>query len=231
MNMKRRSAFTLIELLVVIAIIAVIAAILFPVFAAAKASAKRTTALSNLDQIGIAAHMYLSDSDDHLPPRFPNAPTWPGYDVILFMVGPGFTQIYKPYTTDSRVWFSPEDRLAIKGFTSFAFNEQLAFSWSMSAIARPAEAIYVTDRTDIPPSPPDAVLDTYAWWQFIDTFPFTESALPGTIDPVAVAVQIDPIRYVGNTGLYLFLDGHAAALQFERTWGDASHNLHLALKP
>ena len=35
-------AFTLIELLVVIAIIAILAAILFPVFAQAKAAAKKT---------------------------------------------------------------------------------------------------------------------------------------------------------------------------------------------
>ena len=41
--MKSR-AFTLIELLVVIAIIAILAAILFPVFAQAKAAAKKTVA-------------------------------------------------------------------------------------------------------------------------------------------------------------------------------------------
>ena len=40
-----RKAFTLIELLVVIAIIAILAAILFPVFAQAKAAAKKTASL------------------------------------------------------------------------------------------------------------------------------------------------------------------------------------------
>ena len=40
---KHVRAFTLIELLVVIAIIAILAAILFPVFAQAKAAAKKTT--------------------------------------------------------------------------------------------------------------------------------------------------------------------------------------------
>jgi prepilin-type N-terminal cleavage/methylation domain-containing protein len=64
--MKSR-AFTLIELLVVIAIIAILAAILFPVFAQAKASAKRTASLSNTKQIGLAAIMYSVDSDDGLP--------------------------------------------------------------------------------------------------------------------------------------------------------------------
>ena len=62
--MKRNSAFTLIELLVVIAIIAILAAILFPVFAQAKAAAKRTSELSNIKQIGLAMLMYNNDSDD-----------------------------------------------------------------------------------------------------------------------------------------------------------------------
>ncbi len=61
--MKQR-AFTLIELLVVIAIIAILAAILFPVFAQAKAAAKKTAALSNTKQIGLAMKMYNMDYDD-----------------------------------------------------------------------------------------------------------------------------------------------------------------------
>ena len=44
----RRSGFTLIELLVVIAIIAILAAILFPVFARARESARKTQCLSVL---------------------------------------------------------------------------------------------------------------------------------------------------------------------------------------
>jgi prepilin-type N-terminal cleavage/methylation domain-containing protein/prepilin-type processing-associated H-X9-DG protein len=62
-----QSAFTLIELLVVIAIIAILAAILFPVFAQAKAAAKKANSLSNQKQIGLGAVMYAGDYDDTLP--------------------------------------------------------------------------------------------------------------------------------------------------------------------
>lgn len=61
--MKRR-AFTLIELLVVIAIIAILAAILFPVFAQAKAAAKKSASISNSKQITLASLMYSGDYDD-----------------------------------------------------------------------------------------------------------------------------------------------------------------------
>ena len=69
MNRTKVSAkgFTLIELLVVIAIIAILAAILFPVFAQAKAAAKKTASLSNQKQIGLATVMYAGDFDDILP--------------------------------------------------------------------------------------------------------------------------------------------------------------------
>jgi len=59
-----RKAFTLIELLVVIAIIAILAAILFPVFAQAKAAAKKSSSLSNNKQTTLAAIMYAGDYDD-----------------------------------------------------------------------------------------------------------------------------------------------------------------------
>lgn len=63
-----RKGFTLIELLVVIAIIAILAAILFPVFAQAKAAAKRVAALSGVKQIGTGLQLYAADYDDTFVP-------------------------------------------------------------------------------------------------------------------------------------------------------------------
>ena len=64
----RFGAFTLIELLVVIAIIAILAAILFPVFAQARESARKTTCLSNLKQLGLGMIMYSTDYDEQAVP-------------------------------------------------------------------------------------------------------------------------------------------------------------------
>ncbi len=63
-----RGGFTLIELLVVIAIIAILAAILFPVFARARESARRTVCVSNVKQLGTAWMMYVQDYDESFPP-------------------------------------------------------------------------------------------------------------------------------------------------------------------
>lgn len=65
-----RGAFTLIELLVVIAIIAILAAILFPVFAQAKAAAKKAVAISNVNQLDLGQIMYSTDNDDIYVPYF-----------------------------------------------------------------------------------------------------------------------------------------------------------------
>jgi prepilin-type N-terminal cleavage/methylation domain-containing protein len=60
--MKSAKAFSLIELLIVMAIIAVVAGILFPVIAASKREAKRTSCASNMRQIFLATDLYCQDT-------------------------------------------------------------------------------------------------------------------------------------------------------------------------
>ena len=59
--------FTLIELLVVIAIIAILAALLLPALSKAKEKAQRIQCVSNVRQVLVSTHLYVSDSDDYLP--------------------------------------------------------------------------------------------------------------------------------------------------------------------
>jgi prepilin-type N-terminal cleavage/methylation domain-containing protein len=97
--MKR--AFTLIELLVVIAIIAILAAILFPVFAQAKAAAKKTQSLSNAKQITLGALMYNTDSDGMFPAGV-RACWWHPIDY-------GWEYSIQPYIKNNQIFQSPLD--------------------------------------------------------------------------------------------------------------------------
>jgi prepilin-type N-terminal cleavage/methylation domain-containing protein/prepilin-type processing-associated H-X9-DG protein len=111
--LNRKFAFTLIELLVVIAIIAILAAILFPVFAQAKAAAKKTAALSNLKQNGTAVMMYTNDYDGSFPMVVystdrPNGVVAP--PATLFSV---FDAVI-PYTKNVDIFLDPAAPDAIK---------------------------------------------------------------------------------------------------------------------
>lgn len=61
MFIRKQSGFTLVELLTVIAIIAILAAIIFPIMSSAKASARKTQCISNMEQIFQAEQLFKQD--------------------------------------------------------------------------------------------------------------------------------------------------------------------------
>ena len=109
-NRSHNRAFTLIELLVVIAIIAILAAILFPVFAKARESAKKTTCINNLKQFGIAFQAYYSDNDEQFPPQG-GTQSWG--DKM------GWSELMYRHATSFDVYRCPSDS---KGNVSYTMN-------------------------------------------------------------------------------------------------------------
>lgn len=69
MRYKKRSAFTFIELLIVACIIILLIAIFMPVFAQSREKARGSQCQSNLQQIGVALHVYAQDNFGKFPPK------------------------------------------------------------------------------------------------------------------------------------------------------------------
>jgi prepilin-type N-terminal cleavage/methylation domain-containing protein len=117
---KHKRGFTLIELLVVIAIIAILAAILFPVFAQARAQARKAACLSNNKQVALGLMMYAQDNDGILPPERETIDTADPVDPGFSGAGMGSTTVTDPngctwhyaiypYVKNREVFHCPED--------------------------------------------------------------------------------------------------------------------------
>jgi prepilin-type N-terminal cleavage/methylation domain-containing protein/prepilin-type processing-associated H-X9-DG protein len=119
MNTQRR-AFTLIELLVVIAIIAILAAILFPVFAQAKAAAKKTVCLSNFKELGLAIAMYGNDNDDYYSPSQVGIPPSTSANNVGYTYD--WTYVTAPYIKNGTGGTLVSSGHSVKGYSGGIFS-------------------------------------------------------------------------------------------------------------
>lgn len=132
----KKSAFTLIELLVVIAIIAILAAILFPVFAQAKAAAKKIASVSNLKQVGTSMHIYLSDYDDVMP--------------ITYTPMPGNTARYNyDRLTPTPDWLQSADPIVNASIQSFWSNNTQPYIKNLQLLSDP-NGVKIGSQTSSP---------------------------------------------------------------------------------
>jgi len=222
-----KRAFTLIELLVVIAIIAILAAILFPVFAQAKLAAKKTVALSDTKQIGLAMNIYTNDYDDMTP-------------SIYYINNEGTVDVYQtmqPYIKNMDIFFASEwtatNGTAIGNTTiscdntatppgyfvpsgaeaeeclSFGYNWGFGI-WAGGGLLGPQMNLTNGNnyQTGISMSSVDAPAGLAAFGDEYDGRRYTMSAIGSDLEYYTGPQHNSSLRYGGNFN-FCFLDSHA----------------------
>jgi prepilin-type processing-associated H-X9-DG protein/prepilin-type N-terminal cleavage/methylation domain-containing protein len=208
--MKRR-CFTLIELLVVIAIIAILAAMLLPSLGKARDTARRTSCLSNLKQIGVAGAIYTTDYNDYFVPACkPNwsFPYW--MDNLAATLPRG--SVHHASNTYNAVFFCPSESNHHASLIDYGLNlptmggdtkgNTIFYSpVSIARVSSPSRLITIGDSRE--PAVGGGrqgswVLDN---WQFL-----YGGAAGNTCTPF-------PPRH-GNGMNFLFLDGHVEYITF-----------------
>lgn len=217
-SISKKRGFTLIELLVVIAIIAILAAILFPVFAQAKAAAKKTADLSNMKQIGTAITMYATDNDDKtMSVDHTNRYGWytPLYTYVksrdLFK-----TPAYQ------RISIKDDDGNMVIPDTDYSINGLFSHGESMTISSSPAQQIIVSVRDintwdpDYHPWPSTAFSNTNTPdWDDITKYMGADAVGEAPEDWFSARLFKTPWNSKGSN--FTFLDGHAKYHPWDQT--------------
>jgi prepilin-type N-terminal cleavage/methylation domain-containing protein/prepilin-type processing-associated H-X9-DG protein len=234
-----KKAFTLIELLVVIAIIAILAAILFPVFAQAKAAAKKTACLSNMKQLGLAQNMYANDYDDHLVYTGDNGGFWAWYpsencngtNVVcpLGFMDPGAFQNWGaelyPYVKNLGIYLCPTAQKITGvpyGFSNTPSAGNTAYDLNGAVVGASTTSMSAPSTTIVLQGADGSTIDAYMQPTIFNVNSTNNNTLI-TVNGAPSCNGID-INWMGEThgkgDNYSFADGHAkyaarTAIQFK----------------
>jgi len=223
----RKNAFTLIELLVVIAIIAILAAILFPVFAQAKAAAKKTVDLSNFNQIGKAIMLYANDNDDRTM-HVDHETEYAWFDPLFPYVKSGDVFKTPAYTRKMVVNDEGEQEMPK---TDYSLNGLFSHGASMTSTSSPATQIVVGLRNidiadpDYHPWPASAFMDANtADWDDLSKYTGSDHEGGENEDWFQERLSLRPWNSKGSN--FTFLDGHAKYFAWEQTLRDRLPGYH-----
>ena len=242
MNMqinKKNIGFTLIELLVVIAIISILASILFPVFARARESARRTSCLSNLKQMGLAIMQYTQDYDEAYPLSLiqgsttgANAPPG-GVWSDGFWFWPQTLYAYHKSVQVFRCPSSALDRTALQS-GEYAANRLIMLTYSdarppvkLSAIQNTAEKYLVMDGSYIAMTPGE-IANAQGNNRYLPGFGQMGGAGGCDLSPISYDVDLQNAlkndcesgRHFGGVNVG-FADGHAKWLRDDVVYTEA----------